>query len=160
MCSTLICFLFICECTHTWSFNVSKISKWHGGGGIRTTPGLHKSLVLLLILVPWFTFTQSAFSFGKLAISTVARYGTPQGVFSSRHQRHSASGSPASSRISPRRPACDLRAPREKLEFRARICKRLRSPGIDFASLCSLAVRYENPICRTGTIILFVVHAR
>jgi hypothetical protein len=34
---------------------------------------------------------------------------------------------------------------------RARICKRLRSPGIefqgfDFASLCSLAGRYDNPI--------------
>jgi hypothetical protein len=29
---------------------------------------------------------------------------------------------------------------------RARIFKRLRSPGIDSASLCSLAGRYDNPI--------------
>jgi hypothetical protein len=34
--------------------------------------------------------------------------------------------------------------------FGARICKRLRSPQIDSASLCSLEVRYDNPICRTG----------
>ncbi len=34
--------------------------------------------------------------------------------------------------------------------FWARICKRLRSPGIDSASLCSLAGRYDGTICRTG----------
>ncbi len=28
------------------------------------------------------------------------------------------------------------------LSYRARICQRLRSPGIDSASLCSLAARY------------------
>jgi hypothetical protein len=35
---------------------------------------------------------------------------------------------------------------------RGRICKRLRSPGIDSASLyrCSLAGRCNNPICRTA----------
>jgi hypothetical protein len=37
------------------------------------------------------------------------------------------------------------------LSFRTRICKRLRSPGIDFASLCSLASCYDNPICRTDS---------
>ncbi len=31
-----------------------------------------------------------------------------------------------------------------------RISKRLGSSGIDSASLCSLAERYDNPICRTG----------
>jgi hypothetical protein len=35
-------------------------------------------------------------------------------------------------------------------EFRARICKHLRSPGIDSVSLCSLVGQYDNPICRTG----------
>ena len=84
----------------------------------------------------------------KLVISTVVRYGT-RVVFSSRHQRHSASGSPASSRTSPRHPACGRRAPTE-LQFRARICKRLRSLGIVSASLCSLAGRYDNTICRNG----------
>jgi hypothetical protein len=34
--------------------------------------------------------------------------------------------------------------------FRARICKRLRSPEIDSARLCSLAVRYDKKGCRTG----------
>ncbi len=36
---------------------------------------------------------------------------------------------------------------------RARICKesRNRLPGVDSASLCSLAVLYDNPICRTGS---------
>ncbi len=33
---------------------------------------------------------------------------------------------------------------------RVRICKRLRSPGIDSARLCSLAVRYYKQGCRTG----------
>ncbi len=32
----------------------------------------------------------------------------------------------------------------------ARICKRLKSSGIDSASLCSMAGRYDNPICHTG----------
>ncbi len=34
--------------------------------------------------------------------------------------------------------------------IRARIFESLRSPGIDSASLCSLAGRYDYPICRTG----------
>jgi hypothetical protein len=37
------------------------------------------------------------------------------------------------------------------IEVRARIYKLLRSPEIDSAILkCSLAGRYDNPICRTG----------
>ncbi len=40
------------------------------------------------------------------------------------------------------------------LSFRARICKRLRSPGIVSASLCSLAGWYDR------TITLYVVPAR
>jgi hypothetical protein len=35
-------------------------------------------------------------------------------------------------------------------EIRARICKRLRSPGIDSICLCSLAVRYIKYGCRTA----------
>jgi hypothetical protein len=34
--------------------------------------------------------------------------------------------------------------------YRARICKRLRSPGIDSANLCSLAGRYVKLGRRTG----------
>ncbi len=34
--------------------------------------------------------------------------------------------------------------------IRAQICKLLRSPEIDSASLSSLAGRYNNPICRTS----------
>jgi hypothetical protein len=40
-----------------------------------------------------------------------------------------------------------------KYKYRARICKRLGSLGIDSASLCSLAGRYYYPLCRTGQAI-------
>ncbi len=43
---------------------------------------------------------------------------------------------------------CEL-FPRSYHVSRARIFKRLRIPGMDSASLCSLAGRYDNPICRT-----------
>jgi hypothetical protein len=36
------------------------------------------------------------------------------------------------------------------IQYRARICKRFRSPGTDSASLCSLAGGYDNPICPIG----------
>ncbi len=35
------------------------------------------------------------------------------------------------------------------MQFRVRICKHLRSPGIDFVSKCSLTGRYEKLCCRT-----------
>ncbi len=36
------------------------------------------------------------------------------------------------------------------IQYKARICKRFRSPGTDSASLCSLAGGYDNPICPIG----------
>jgi hypothetical protein len=43
-----------------------------------------------------------------------------------------------------------VEALRAKHKYRAQIYKRLRGPGIDSASLCSLAGRYYYPLCRTG----------
>ncbi len=45
---------------------------------------------------------------------------------------------------------CTLRVHLEERQNRAQICKRSRSTGIDSASLCSLAARYDIPICRNG----------